>query len=118
MIMMWVFCDDIPVKALVEDSKNNRSYISHNFESIKENLKIANLFYESSFSSIKEIPFSFRFAILIARRLYRQIGYKIIEKRNIDNYNNSGKIYVNNFGKIFQTILKILRIRNFTQKKI
>ena len=92
---------------VVEDSKNNRSYISHNFESIKENLKIANLFYESSFSSIKEIPFSFRFAILIARRLYRQIGYKIIEKRNIDNYNNSGKIYVNNLGKIIQTILSI-----------
>jgi len=92
---------------VVEDSKNNRSYISHNFDSIKENLKIANLFYESSFSSIKEIPFSFRFAILIARRLYRQIGYKILEKRNIENYNNSGKIYVNNLSKIIQTILSI-----------
>tara|TARA_B100001996_G_scaffold10282_1_gene8674 strand:- start:10 stop:861 length:852 start_codon:yes stop_codon:yes gene_type:complete len=92
---------------VVEDEKNNRYYISHNFESIKENLKIANLFYESSFASIKEIPFSFRFAILVARRLYKQIGNKILQKKNIENYNNSGKIYVNNFGKIIQTILSI-----------
>ena len=44
---------------VIEDSKNNRSYISHNFESIKETLNIADLFYKSSFSSIKEIPFRF-----------------------------------------------------------
>ena len=92
---------------VVEDKKNNRSYISHNFESIRENLKIADLFYESSFASIKEIPFGFRFAILVARRVYRQIGNKILNKKNIENYNNSGKIYVNNFGKIIQTILSI-----------
>jgi len=92
---------------VVEDSKNNRFYISHNFESIKENLQIADLFYESSFRSIKEIPFSFRFAILVARRIYRQIGYKILKKRNIENFNNSRKIYVNNIGKIIQTILSM-----------
>ena len=92
---------------IVEDKKNNRSYISHNFESIRENLKIADLFYESSFASIKEIPFRFRFAILVARRVYRQIGNKIINKKNIENYNNSGKIYVNNVEKIIQTILSI-----------
>ena len=92
---------------VVEDSKNNRFYISHNFESIKENLQIADLFYESSFRSIKEIPFSFRFAILVARRIYRQIGYKILKKRNIENFNNSRKIYVNNIGKIIQTILSV-----------
>ena len=92
---------------VVEDKRNNRSYISHNFESIKENLKIADLFYESSFTSIKEIPFSFRFAILVARRVYRKIGNKILNKKNIENYNNSGKIYVNNAEKIVQTILSI-----------
>ena len=92
---------------VVEDSINNRFYISHNFESIKETLKIANLFYESSFSSIKEIPFRFRFSILVARRVYRKIGLNILKKKNIENYNNSGKIYVNNISKIIQTILSI-----------
>ena len=92
---------------VVEDLKNNRSYISHNFESIRETLKIANLFYESSFSSIKEIPFRFRFSIIVARRVYRKIGYNILKKRNIENYNNSGKIYVNNISKMIQTILSI-----------
>jgi len=92
---------------VVEDSKKNRIYISANFESIKETLKIADLFYESSFSSIKEIPFSFRFSILVARRLYRQIGRNILKKENIENYNNSGKIYVTSIGKIIQTFLSI-----------
>ncbi len=92
---------------VVEDSKNNRFYISHNFEEIKKTLENADLFYESSFSSIKEIPFVFRFSILVARRVYRKIGHKILKKRNIENYNNSGKIYVNNFEKIIQTILSI-----------
>ncbi len=92
---------------VVEDSKKNRIYISANFESIKETLKIADLFYESSFSSIKEIPFSFRFSILVARRVYRQIGKNILKKENIENYNNSGKIYVTSIGKIVQTFLSI-----------
>ena len=92
---------------VVEDSIKNRIYISANFESIKETLKIADLFYESSFSSIKEIPFSFRFSILVARRVYRQIGKNILKKENIENYNNSGKIYVTSIGKIVQTFLSI-----------
>ena len=92
---------------VLEDSKNNRFYISQNFEEIKETIKTAELFYESSFSSIKEIPLSFRFSILVARRVYRKIGHNILKKKNIDNYNNSGKIYVNNLGKIIQTILSI-----------
>ena len=92
---------------VVEDTKNNRLYISSNFDSIKETLKLADLFYESSFASIKEIPFSFRFSILVARRVYRQIGHNILKKENIKNYNNSGKIYVSNIGKIIQTILSI-----------
>ena len=92
---------------VVEDSKKNRIYISANFESIKETLKIADLFYESSFSSIKEIPFSFRFSILVARRVYKQIGKNILKKENIENYKNSGKIYVTSIGKIIQTFLSI-----------
>jgi len=92
---------------VVEDSKKNRIYISANFESLKETLKIADLFYESSFSSIKEIPFSFRFSILVARRVYRQIGKNILKKENIENYNNSEKIYVTSIDKIIQTFLSI-----------
>ena len=92
---------------VVEDAKNNRSYISADFETIKDSLKFADLFYESSFSSIKEIPFRFRFSILVARRIYRRIGHHILIKKNIENYKNSGKIYVNNFSKIFQTILSL-----------
>ena len=65
------------------------------------------LFYDSSFASIKEIPLNLRFAILVARRVYRQIGYKILKKKNIENYNNSGKIYISNFGKIIQTFFCI-----------
>ena len=92
---------------VIEDKKNNRFYISADFESIKDTLKIADLFYDSSFASIKKIPLSFRFSILVARRVYRQIGNNILKKKNIENYNNSGKIYVTNFGKIVQTILSI-----------
>jgi 15-cis-phytoene synthase len=93
---------------VIEDAKNNRSYISANFETIIETLKLADLFYESSFASIKEIPFNFRFSILVARRVYKQIGNNIIDKKNIENYNNSGKIYVTNIGKLIQTILSII----------
>ena len=57
--------------------------------------------------SIKEIPFSFRFSILVARRIYRKIGYKILNKKNLENYRNSGKIYVTNVEKIFETFYSI-----------
>ena len=93
---------------IVEDSKNNRFYILHNFETIKETLKTADLFYESCFSSIKNIPIGFRFSILVARRVYRKIGQKILNKKSIENYNNSGKIYVTNIGKIIQTLLSFV----------
>ncbi len=92
---------------VIEDAKNNRSYISADFNTIVETIKLADLFYESSFTSIKEIPLSFRFSILVARRVYRQIGLKIIKKKNIENYNKSGKIYVSILGKIIQTFLSI-----------
>ena len=92
---------------VVEDSKKNRKYINSNFDSIKTTLMIANSFYKSSFLSIGDIPIGCRFAILVARRVYRQIGNNILNKENIENYNASGKIYVSSFGKFFQTILSI-----------
>ena len=92
---------------VIEDGKRNRSYINSNFESIIKTLKLADSFYESSFKSIKEIPLNSRFGILVARRVYREIGNKILNKKNMDNYKNSGKIYVSNFGKINQTLLSI-----------
>ena len=92
---------------VIEDQKMNREYIKPNFESIEATIKLADMFYESSFSSIKKIPFEFRFAIIVARRIYRQIGRKIIQKRNIETYQKSGKIYVNSFEKVFQTILSL-----------
>ena len=90
---------------VVEDNKRNRTYIDSNFESIKNTLNTADVFYDSSFYSIKDIPINCRFAILVARRVYRQIGNNIARKKNIENYKKAGKIYVSNFGKFFQTIL-------------
>ena len=92
---------------VVEDSDRNRKYIDHNFMKIKETLGIAELFYKSSFKSIKEIPLVNRFAILVARRIYREIGNNIIKKKNLINYNKSGKIFVNKIGKLKQTIFSI-----------
>ena len=92
---------------VVEDARNNRSYIAANFNSIKDTLKLAELFYESSFASIKEIPFNFRFSILVARRVYKKIGSNILKKKDMNSYNNSGKIYVSYIDKIIQTILSM-----------
>ena len=102
---------------IVEDAKNNRFYISSDFKSIKETLKLADEFYKSSFSSISKIPISFRFAILVARRVYRKIGYNILKKKNIENYKSSGKIYVNNMSKVFQTLLSIYDFINLLMFK-
>ena len=93
---------------VVEDYKMNREYIKDDFENIKSTLKLADMFYESSFSSLKKISIRYRFAIIVARRVYRQIGREIIKKKNIENYKRSGKIYVDNFGKITQTILSFV----------
>jgi phytoene synthase len=92
---------------VIEDLNNGRSYIDESFEEIKSTIKLADNFYENSFYSIKEIPLSFRFSILIARRIYRKIGYKILNKRNLENYKKFGKIYVSNFEKLLETILSI-----------
>ena len=70
---------------VIEDKKRNRSYINPDFESIVQTLKLANSFYESSFNSIKDIPFKNRFGVLVARRVYREIGCKILKKKNMEN---------------------------------
>ena len=92
---------------VIEDLNNGRTYINENFDDIKSTLKLAEKFYENSFYSIKEIPISFRFSILVARRVYRKIGYKILNKRNFENYKKSGKIYVSNLEKIIETFISI-----------
>ena len=92
---------------VVEDLNNGRSYINDSFDDIKSTLKLAEKFYESSFYSINEIPIRFRFSILVARRVYRKIGYKILNKKNLENYQNAGKIYVSNMEKVLETFLSI-----------
>ena len=92
---------------VIEDSKNNRFYIQHNFQIISNTLTLADLFYKSCFTSIKKIPFNFRFTILVARRIYKKIGDEILKTNNIEGYNNAGKIYVNNLSKIYQTLLSV-----------
>ncbi|MDC1154707.1 squalene/phytoene synthase family protein [Candidatus Pelagibacter sp.] len=92
---------------VIEDSKNNRFYINGNFEEICSTLNLADIFYENSFYSIKDIPISFRFSILVARRVYRKIGHKILNQKNFENYQNSGKIYVSNTEKFLETFLSI-----------
>ena len=92
---------------VIEDFRNNRFYINKNFEEISSTINLADSFYENSFYSIKDIPIRFRFSILVARRVYRKIGHKILNKKNIENYKKSGKIYVTNIEKIIETFLSI-----------
>ena len=66
---------------VIEDLNFGRSYINLNFEEIKSTIKLSESYYENSFYSIKQIPLTFRFAILVARRVYRKIGYKILKKK-------------------------------------
>ena len=104
---------------VIEDSKNNRFYIDNDFETISSTINLANAFYENSFYSIKDIPLSFRFSILVARRVYRRIGYKILSTKNFINYQNSGKIYVSNTEKLLETFLSIFDLikLSFSYKK-
>ena len=70
---------------VVEDEKKNRIYLIKNskdiFEDIKNTISKADSFYDSSFEGIKDIPISCRFSIIVARRVYRQIGRKILKKK-------------------------------------
>ena len=92
---------------VVEDLNFGRSYINLNFEEIKSTIRLSENYYKNSFYSIKQIPLTFRFAILVARRVYKKIGNKILKKQNLENYKNSGKIYVSNIEKIIETLLSI-----------
>ena len=92
---------------VVEDLNFGRSYINLNFEEIKSTIKLSENYYKNSFYSIKQIPLTFRFAILVARRVYKKIGNKILKKQNLENYKRSGKIYVSNIEKIIETMLSI-----------
>ena len=97
---------------VVEDENKNRIYLIKNSEDtfldIKKIIYKADSFYDSSFVGIKDIPLNCRFSIVVARRVYRQIGKKILQKKDIDSYRKAGKIYVSNFGKIIQTIFSLL----------
>ena len=92
---------------VVEDKKRNRSYIKYDFNSICETIFLADVFYQSSFPAIKNIPIFSRFAILVARRIYKRIGYEILSKKNFKNYNNAEKIYVSILFKTLETFLSL-----------
>ena len=97
---------------VIEDAKKNRTYLikesNNTFLDIKNTILKADTFYNSSFEGIRDIPINCRFSIIVARRVYRQIGKKILEKKDLSNYQKAGKIYVSDFGKIIQTILSFL----------
>jgi 15-cis-phytoene synthase len=92
---------------IIEDKKKNRKYIDCNFFAIKETINTSNIFYQKSFYSMKAIPLRSRFAVIVARRVYRKIGDYILKQKNFENYSNSGKIFVPTIGKIIETILSI-----------
>ena len=88
-----------------EDKARNRQYVKHDFFSITEIINESQIFYDKSFYSISSIPLKSRFSVIVARRVYRKIGDYILKQKNIENYNNAGKIYVPVFEKIIQTFL-------------
>jgi len=92
---------------VVEDKMNNRFYIKENINVIKSTIDLSNIFYDSSFWAIKQIPLSFRFSILVARRVYKRIGYKISKKNTFSEYEASKKIYVTKLEKIYETMMSI-----------
>ena len=103
---------------VIEDFRNNRFYINKDFKEISSTINLAETFYENSFYSIKDIPISFRFSILVARRVYRKIGHKILKTKNLENYQNSGKIYVSNLEKIIETFLSIFDLIRLSLKNV
>ena len=88
-----------------EDKERNRQYIKHDFSSIQAIIKQSEIFYEKSFNSISSIPLRSRFSIIVARRIYKKIGDYILRKKDTDNYNKAGKIYIPAYEKIIQTFL-------------
>ena len=106
---------------VVEDEKKNRTYLikesKDTFLNIKNTILKADTFYNSSFEGIKDIPLTCRFSIIVARRVYRHIGVKILEKKDISNYQKAGKIYVSDIGKLIQTILSFFDLIKLFFKK-
>ena len=68
---------------IVEDKRRNREYIGHNFSSLKEIINDSEILYDRSFQAIKSIPLRSRFAVIVARRIYRKIGHYILKQKNI-----------------------------------
>ena len=68
---------------VIEDKNRNREYIKHDFSSIEETIKDSEYFYDKSFKSISSIPLKFRFAVIVARRIYKKINYYILKQKNI-----------------------------------
>ena len=100
-------------RSLAIIDNRDRYYIKSDIKEIKDTLELAETFYRSCFYYIKDIPFRLRFSICVARRVYREIGFQIKKKSNFEEYKNSGKIFVNNFGKIMQTFkIKIIYSMN------
>ena len=97
---------------VIEDEKKNRVYLINYSKdkliNIKKIIYTADTFYNSSFIGIKDIPLSCRFSIIVARRVYRQIGKKIFNIKDLSTYKEAGKIYVSSFGKVVQTIFSLL----------
>ena len=95
------------VRDINEDKKRGRKYIDSDFSFIKETIKESEVFYQKSFNSISGIPLRSRFSVIVARRVYKKIGYVILKQKNTENYNKAGKIYVPIFGKTVETFLSI-----------
>ncbi|MAJ56702.1 MAG: phytoene synthase [Candidatus Pelagibacter sp.] len=92
---------------VIEDKNNDREYIEANLLILKNTIHKADNFYESSFYAIRDIPLICRFSIIVARRVYREIGRKILKISDFENYKCSGKVYLNNFEKLIQTFFSL-----------
>ena len=102
---------------VIEDKMSNRFYIKSSFSDLKNTIGIADEFYDNAFFSIRAIPLRMRFAIVVARRVYRRIGYKVLRCGNFETYEKSGRIYVSNFEKIFETILSLFDLLKLSLAK-
>ena len=102
---------------VIEDKMSNRFYIKSSFSDLKNTIGIADEFYDNAFFSIRAIPLRMRFAIVVARRVYRRIGYKVLRCGNFETYEKSGRIYVHNFEKIFETILSLFDLLKLSLAK-
>ena len=102
---------------VIEDKMSNRFYIKSSFSDLKNTIGIADEFYDNAFFSIRAIPLRMRFAIVVARRVYRRIGYKVLRCGNFETYEKSGRIYVRNFEKIFETILSLFDLLKLSHAK-